>query len=98
MRKLTAVFLAFVVLIATTAPAQAAKGKKSQRTPEQVFKRLDTNRDGALSLAELVGKRTDEKAIKAEQAFKRLDKDGDGSVTLSEFRAHNAGKKKAKSL
>jgi Ca2+-binding EF-hand superfamily protein len=97
MIKWFAFLIALAVFATSTVPAQAAQGKKPPRTPEQVFKRLDKNHDGTLTLTELVGKKTGEKAVKAETIFKRLDRDGNASVSLAEFKAHKPRKKKPKS-
>ncbi len=68
------------------------KGKKPPLSPEEHFKKLDTNHNGKLTLNEFTfGTRNLEKD-KAE--FKSLDKDGDGLLSLEEFSAkHQEGEK-----
>lgn len=71
-------------------PAEAKPaGGKPKHNPEEMFKKKDTNSDGALSKEEfLVGAKD---AAKGEEVFKRKDKDSDGKLTKEEFSAH--GKK-----
>jgi hypothetical protein len=76
-------FLAITLLGASMTTAYAA----DKKDPEEVFKKLDKDNDGKLSLTEFIGKRTDEKATAAEKTFKAKDKDGDGFLTLEEFKA-----------
>jgi Ca2+-binding EF-hand superfamily protein len=78
--------LGLFVLIAVFGLA-ASPVAAQQKPPEEVFKKLDTNADGKLTLDEYVGKRTGEKADKAKERFAKLDKDSDGSLTLAEFEA-----------
>jgi len=90
MRKL----LVFAVVLGLVSPLAAAdKPEKPKAKPdlEAVFKRLDKDGNGSVSLEEFRGKRD---AAKAEAQFKRLDKDGNGSISLEEFK--NRGKKKKK--
>ncbi|HSI14479.1 MAG TPA: EF-hand domain-containing protein [Chthoniobacter sp.] len=82
---------------ATTAPAAPAAGDaaKPKRDPAEVFKKLDTNGDGKISLDEFkAGPQGKKDPAKAEEIFKKKDKDGDGFLSLEEFSAH--GEKKAK--
>ena len=68
---------------------------KPKRDPEVAFKKLDTNSDNVVDLAEFkagpAGKRDE---AKAEQNFKRRDKDSDGKMSLEEFKAGGGKKKK----
>jgi len=96
MRRLwtTVVVMALACLIGLNASAEDKKeqGKKPAKPAEEIFKALDTNGDGAVTLDELTAKRkTPEQKEKAEKMFKAKDKDGDGKLTLEEFKAH--GKK-----
>jgi len=76
------------------APA-ADNGAKPKRDPADLFKKLDTNGDGKISLDEfLAGPMGKKDPEKAKEIFKKKDKDGDGFLTLEEFSAH--GEKKAK--
>jgi hypothetical protein len=80
---------------APDAPAPAAPAKP-KLTPEERFKKMDANGDGALSLEEFLGKaKPDAKAAKEEE-FKKLDKDGNGSLSLEEFVAGATRGKKNK--
>ena len=77
------------------AKPDAPKGEKPKRDPADVFKKLDTNGDGKISLDEFkAGPAGKKDPAKAEEFFKKKDKDGDGFLTLEEFSAH--GEKKAK--
>jgi Ca2+-binding EF-hand superfamily protein len=78
-------------------PAAPAAGDaaKPKRDPAEVFKKLDTNGDGKVSLEEFkAGPAGKKDPAKAEEIFKKKDKDNDGSLTLEEFSA--AGGKKNK--
>ncbi|MFL5242068.1 MAG: EF-hand domain-containing protein [Gemmataceae bacterium] len=92
---------AFVFAGAVRADEDGAKGKK--RNPEKIFKKLDTNKDGKLSLDEFKGianlgkGKLKDKPELIERVFKKMDADGDGFVTLEEFkkfRQDHAKKKK----
>src|SRR5258708_5654104 len=80
---------------AKPAAPTAGDAGKPKRDPAEVFKKLDTNGDGKISLEEfLAGPAGKKDPEKAKEAFKKKDKDGDGFLTLEEFSAH--GEKKAK--
>ncbi|WP_338550605.1 EF-hand domain-containing protein [Roseovarius phycicola] len=56
-----------------------AKGQqRAERFADRMFKRLDENRDGAISLAEMSEGR-------GNRFFDRADSDGDGAVSEAEF-------------
>ena len=75
-------------------PAAGADAKP-KRDPAEVFKKLDTNGDGKVSLEEFkAGPAGKKDPAKAEEIFKKKDKDGDGFLSLEEFSA--AGGKKNK--
>ncbi len=85
MSKSIVCLLAALALLLGTVPAYAAKGDKP--SPEERFKKLDSDGNGKLSLDEYKGKKTGEKAEAAEKAFKARDKDSDGTLSLDEFSA-----------
>ncbi|MDB6117027.1 MAG: putative lipase/esterase [Verrucomicrobiaceae bacterium] len=70
-----------LVLASLTAAtfAQLAPGAAAKPTPEQIFKRLDGNKDGKITLDELPTERRDN--------FKRIDTNGDGGISLAEHLA-----------
>lgn len=90
MRKLVTSVLAVLFVLGVSV---ASAADKPQRTPEDMFKRLDTNSDSKLTVEEFIGKRT-ERADKAKEIFAKLDKNSDGSLDLEEFKAMRAKKAK----
>jgi hypothetical protein len=80
---------------AEEAPKGPDKGKRPN--PEKLFKKLDTDNTGSLSLDEFkaspMAKRNPEKA---EQIFNKMDKDSADGVSLEEFKAHAPGNGKDK--
>lgn len=73
----------------------AAADAKPKRDPAEVFKKLDANGDGKISLDEFkAGPAGKKDPAKAEEIFKKKDKDGDGFLTLEEFSAHEGKKNK----
>ncbi len=90
------VFLAFALAVGLSASAYA-KDKAPQKTPEEVFKDLDANGDGKVTLEEFqapVKKKLegqDDKKIKAalkksQKRFEQIDADKDGNLSLDELK------------
>ncbi len=68
------------------APAKPEKPK--DHNPEAIFKKLDTNADGSISLDEFkASPRAQKDPAKAEEIFKKMDADASGGVSLDEFKA-----------
>ncbi|QDT34395.1 EF-hand domain-containing protein [Thalassoglobus polymorphus] len=80
-----------VTALSANAEEKPKKGKKPDL--EAIFKKLDKDKSGDLTLEEFKGKRDEEKAKKA---FARLDKDKNEKVTLKEFKERGQRKPKPK--
>jgi Ca2+-binding EF-hand superfamily protein len=90
MKKLITILAALAVTVSFAAAADAAKKGAS---PEERFKKLDTNSDGFIDLAEFKASPAGQKdAAKAEEIFKKKDTNSDGKLSPEEFAA--GGKKK----
>ncbi len=75
----------------TTTPATTAPAKP-KADPAEMFKKLDTNGDGKLTLEEwMASKRAQKDPDKAKETFQKKDKGNKGYLTLEEFVGH--GKK-----
>lgn len=69
-------------------PPGGPGGDRPRPNPEEMFKKMDTNGDGSVSLEEFKeNPRAKENPDRATEAFKRMDKDNDGKVTLEEFKS-----------
>lgn len=80
-----------VPFLAVAVQAQDAKPEKPNKPkmdPAEVFKKMDSNADGSVSLEEFkASPRWKKDAAKADEAYKKRDKDSDGKLTLEEFSA-----------
>jgi hypothetical protein len=64
-------------------------GKGPRPNPEELFKKLDTDASGDLSLDEFKKHpRHAQDATKAEEVYKKMDANSDSKVTLEELKAH----------
>ncbi|MEN6495608.1 MAG: EF-hand domain-containing protein [Thermoguttaceae bacterium] len=82
--------LTVACLIGLSASAQEKKDgpKKPPKPPEEVFKALDKDNDGKVTLDEFKANRKKPEQIeRAEKVFKAKDTNNDGSLTLDEFKA-----------
>jgi len=65
------------------------KAEHKRPDPERVFKKLDANTDGSVSLEEFkASPRAQKNPEKAGEIFKKIDTDSNGSLSLEEFKAH----------
>lgn len=84
--------LGIMVIAASLTYGQEADGPKKrhkQPDPEKVFKHLDSNSDGSISLEEFkAGPRAQKNPEKAEEIFKKIDTDSSGGISFEEFKAH----------
>lgn len=78
----------------TTAEADASQQRaaqqaatRSQQVAQQQFNRLDTDRNGQLSLAEFEAGANKPRMVPGQQALNLLDANKDQKVTVAEFRA-----------
>ena len=87
--------LALMVGLSIAFGGSAAFAKKPKSTsPNELFKKLDSNGDDKLSLLEFSSPEKD--ATKAAEKFKKLDKDSNGFLDLEEFKAGAEPKKEKK--
>ncbi len=75
--------LGVAALSATPSVAQEQKNRQRPRFDAAFFERLDTNKDGVITLDEI----PEERREQAKQLVERLDADKDGKVTRKEFDA-----------
>lgn len=82
MRRTLLVALASITTVAASGAALAQQDgpPRQMPAPEDVFKRWDTNSDGAVDKAEWTG------AGRPEDRFAMIDGDKDGKVTLAELK------------
>jgi EF hand len=62
-------------------------GKGGRPMAEEIFKKLDADSSGSVSLDEFkAGPRAKENPEKAEEIFKKIDKDSSSDISLEEFK------------
>jgi Ca2+-binding EF-hand superfamily protein len=63
--------------------------RKKAEKENAMFKKLDSDNNGSISLAEFkASPRAQKDPTKAEQIFKKMDTDSNGGVSLEEFKSH----------
>ena len=94
MKKLVTIMAALAVSISFATAADAEKKEGKNHHSEEMFKKLDTNSDGFLSLEEFkAGPAGKKDAAKVEEMFKKRDTNNDGKLSLEEFMAGHKEKK-----
>ena len=88
MKTLTSLLSVLALSASISFAADEAKPEKPKTSPEDMFKRLDKDGDGKLSIDEYRGRK---EASEVEAKFKELDKDGDDKLSMEEYSAR-AGK------
>lgn len=69
-------------------PPPGGPGGRERPNPEDIFKKLDADGNGTVSLDEFkAGPRAQRDPAHAEEIFKKMDKDSDGKLTLEEFKS-----------
>jgi hypothetical protein len=92
MKNIATIAATLTLVVSTSFAVDRPKGPRS---PEEVFKELDTNHDGKLSPAEYKANKGN--VAYGDREFKNLDKNNDGFLTLEEFSAkHEKGEGKKK--
>ena len=83
--------LGIMAIAASLSYGQDAPKKEGKQPPdpEKIFKKLDTNSDGSVSLDEFkASPRGQKNPDKAGEIFKKIDADSNGSISLEEFKSH----------
>ena len=95
------IIVAVTAFALCTAVGTAAEEKKGGDKPkpnfEEMFKKMDKDADGAVSLEEYKAVAGKKDPVKAEETFKKKDKNSDGKLTIDEFKPQpgkGKGKKK----
>ena len=85
---LSALAIATSLSFAQDKPPGPPKGADKRPSPEGIFKKIDTDKNGSINLEEFKATPRGQKdAVKAEEIFKKIDADSDGKITPEEFKA-----------
>ena len=76
----------FVLALSAVSFANAQEKKKA--SPEKMFKRIDADNNGAISLEEFKAKKMKDESKEAmiEKKFAKMDADGNKSLSIEEFK------------
>jgi Ca2+-binding EF-hand superfamily protein len=80
-------------LNAADEPKKPESGR-SRRSPEERFKKADSNNDGFVTKEELVTAFGKKDASKVAEHFKKLDTNSDGKLSPEEMKARSGGKRR----
>jgi Ca2+-binding EF-hand superfamily protein len=95
MVKFLSAMIVAVVALGLLSSGAYAKDKAPKKTPEEIFKALDTDGDGFLSKDEFMAQvKKPEQKERFEKRFAKLDTNGDGKLSLEEFCAKPTKKPK----
>lgn len=84
--KVITSLLAILALSAVTSFSAEGDKAKPKMNPEEMVKRLDTDKDGKVSKAEFLASPNAKKdEAKATERFGKMDKDSDGFLTKEEM-------------
>jgi hypothetical protein len=73
----------------TFAQEAPKKPERKRPNPQEIFKKLDTDNSGTISLAEFkASPRGQKNDAKAEEIFNKIDADSNGEISRAEFKAH----------
>lgn len=93
----TATTSAFVIpALAQPAPVQDVTRSQVQAQVAAMFAKADSNKDGAITAAELQAGREARQKARADELFARLDADRNGQVSRAEFDAGHAKMREAR--
>lgn len=71
-------------------PMQDIKRSDIEANLKERFDKIDTNKDGVITQAEISAHRDAQRAQRQDERFKKLDSNGDGSISRAEFDAGHA--------
>jgi Ca2+-binding EF-hand superfamily protein len=88
--------LSLVLVVSFSTPGFCVMQDEGEKSPEELFKKLDADGDGKVTLEEFTKDLKGKKKEAAEKKFKKADKNEDGALDPKEFKKVAGGKKKKK--